>query len=249
MSVSRFRLGFKFWLNIDNPQEQALANEIEELKESRSFTRSIRDGLRLICDLKKGRIEVLNELFPWVLEQSNNKLALLATGGNFDNLNRDEALSIQLKRLETLILQNQQASASPHDRGLSALQAPSNLSLAPPKDTKTELNFKVEVSKSSADTNPSWNLMIASTLQIYGDVSILPDDILRYGLRTGRIKPALLPAEKRAQLSQNEGEKSSPEPEKTPKISGTGGPKAMDVPQFSPPTFEDDDLDLGFEIS
>jgi hypothetical protein len=61
-----FRLRFTFWLDMLNGVEQDLADYIEELKSARTFAKTIRDGLRLIRDLRAGHVEVLFELFPWI---------------------------------------------------------------------------------------------------------------------------------------------------------------------------------------
>lgn len=64
--VDRFRLRFVFWLDMKKPAENELAEQIEQLKATRNFSRAIRDGLRLFIDLKNGSIKVLLELFPFV---------------------------------------------------------------------------------------------------------------------------------------------------------------------------------------
>jgi len=69
MSTQKFRLRFTFWLDMSKPDELALAEKIEELKAKRSFAKVIRDGIRLICDLRAGRTDILLELFPWVAER------------------------------------------------------------------------------------------------------------------------------------------------------------------------------------
>lgn len=67
LSVTRrYNLQFKFWLNANDDFELWLADEIAKLKSKRSFTRTIRDGIRLVIDLRAGKTDVLFELFPWV---------------------------------------------------------------------------------------------------------------------------------------------------------------------------------------
>lgn len=66
MSNSTHRLRFNFWLNMEKPEEELIADKIEGLKNERSFSSVIRDGIRLICDLREGKLDVLFELFPWV---------------------------------------------------------------------------------------------------------------------------------------------------------------------------------------
>ena len=63
---SRLRRKFEFWLNVLRDDHLELAQEIDSLKRQRRFARTIRDGVRLVADLREGRIDVLLELFPWV---------------------------------------------------------------------------------------------------------------------------------------------------------------------------------------
>ena len=67
MARKRFRLKFMFWLDMNKNDEAELAEEIEILKEKRLFAETLRDGIRLICDLRAGRTERLFALFPWLL--------------------------------------------------------------------------------------------------------------------------------------------------------------------------------------
>jgi hypothetical protein len=98
MSTSRFRLRQVFWLDMNNDDEAALADTIDELKRQRSFVRTVRDGIRLICDLRQGRVDVLFELFPWVRAE-------FLAGIQPSETPTERAISEQLKRLETLMLQ------------------------------------------------------------------------------------------------------------------------------------------------
>jgi hypothetical protein len=68
MSENRFRLRFPFWLDLNKPDEAALADTIALLKEERTFVKTVRDGIRLVVDLRAGRLDVLFELFPWAKE-------------------------------------------------------------------------------------------------------------------------------------------------------------------------------------
>ncbi len=63
---NRVREKFSFLLNLRNELDFNLADEIHELKKHRQFTATIRDGIRLVVDLRRGRVDVLLELFPWV---------------------------------------------------------------------------------------------------------------------------------------------------------------------------------------
>lgn len=75
MSSPRFRLRFTFWLDMLKKEEANIADTIELMKNERSFSSAIRDGLRLIWDLRQGKLEVLFELFPWVRAEFMEYLA------------------------------------------------------------------------------------------------------------------------------------------------------------------------------
>lgn len=66
MSSKRFRLRFTFWLDVNKDDEAEIADKVEDLKRGRLFAQTIRDGIRLICNLRDGKLDVLFELFPWV---------------------------------------------------------------------------------------------------------------------------------------------------------------------------------------
>ena len=68
MAQQRYRLMYKFWLNVNKPEEEALADDIELLKNERSFTKTIREGIRLICELRDGKLDFLLALFPFVVD-------------------------------------------------------------------------------------------------------------------------------------------------------------------------------------
>lgn len=65
---NRFRLQFKFWLDVNKPDEHALAELCEDLKRRGLYTKTVRDGISLANDLSKGRLDVLLTLYPWVKE-------------------------------------------------------------------------------------------------------------------------------------------------------------------------------------
>lgn|SRR5690606_658245 len=69
MAGKRFRLKFMFWLDMNKSDEAELAEEIEFLKEQRLFSETLRDGIRLICDLRAGRTDRLFAMFPWLISE------------------------------------------------------------------------------------------------------------------------------------------------------------------------------------
>lgn len=60
--MTRYR--FSFWLDSQKSDEKGLHQLVNNLKAERQFASAIRDGLRLICDLRAGNTDVLYELFP-----------------------------------------------------------------------------------------------------------------------------------------------------------------------------------------
>jgi hypothetical protein len=98
MTTNRFRLKFMFWLDITKSDELFLSELIDNLKQNRLFSSTIRDGIRLICDLRAGRLDVLLTLFPWVEEAFYQRLA------GHEPV-QDVNLQEQLARLEQLLLQ------------------------------------------------------------------------------------------------------------------------------------------------
>jgi len=93
MASRRFRLRFTFWLDVEKDAEYELAETIDELKQQRRFSETIRDGIRLICDLREGRTDSLYELFPWVK---------IENGGT-----PDQSLQQEIESLRQLLLAQQ----------------------------------------------------------------------------------------------------------------------------------------------
>ncbi len=92
--AKRFRPRFTFWLDMHKADEAALAEVIDILKRERTFASTVRDGIRLIYDLRAGRADVLFELFPWVKETVQPSGAAPV----------DARLQDQIARLEALLI-------------------------------------------------------------------------------------------------------------------------------------------------
>ena len=90
--ANRFRLRFTFWLDMRKTDEAQLAETIETLKLNRSFAATIRDGIRLICDLRAGQTDVLFELFPWIKDAPQSASAMPVDRGFQEQIARLEAL-------------------------------------------------------------------------------------------------------------------------------------------------------------
>ena len=102
VQAGRRRVQHRFDLNLNKADEHQLHEMIRSLKKKRSFLGVIRDGVRLILDLRLGRTEVLQELFPWVLEQ-----AITVT----DEIGNQDMLKSQFEELKSLIAQKTSSPA------------------------------------------------------------------------------------------------------------------------------------------
>lgn len=88
---------YMFWLDFNKDEELLLAEIIDELKRKRSFIKTLRDGIRLICDLRQGKVDVLFELFPWVKAEFLAGIQPQETAG-------ERALREHLERIERQLL-------------------------------------------------------------------------------------------------------------------------------------------------
>ena len=150
--MARYR--FAFWLDCNKDDELLLAEEIDTLKQGRAFTATIRDGIRLILDLRAGRLEVLFELFPWVQERLNAE-----KGGATSDL------QAKLDQLEQLLLAQGSSHVMQPVGGPKPLQVrPSSL----PVDDEDDSDLLV-VSKTKGD-NSSVHNFLRSAFALQGQV-------------------------------------------------------------------------------
>lgn len=137
------RIGFKFWLNLDKKSEEAIADQIEHLKSNRSFTETIRNGIRLIVNLSNGKTDVLLELYPWV------QTKLQSSSGSNDNGD----IKREIANLQSLILQQSSSTDSqimkPVSGGLQPLQGLNPI--APPAYDEDEDDMILSVTKAVGD--------------------------------------------------------------------------------------------------
>jgi len=60
------RRNVTFWLDERHGLDSDLLRYVRQLKAAREFSSAVKDGLRLIRDLRAGNLDVLFELFPWI---------------------------------------------------------------------------------------------------------------------------------------------------------------------------------------
>lgn len=105
------RYQFRFWLDCDKDDQLLLADAIDDLKHQRAWAGTIRDALRLVLDLRAGGLDVLFELFPWVMADLNERVEARARAA------ADAHITGQLARLERLLAQ-QGGAAGPRPMAL-----------------------------------------------------------------------------------------------------------------------------------
>lgn len=64
--TQRLRARLTLCLDLHRADESALADSIATLKANRTFATTVRDGIRLMVDLRAGRTDVLFTFFPWI---------------------------------------------------------------------------------------------------------------------------------------------------------------------------------------
>ena len=134
MAGKRFRLKFMFWLDMNKKDEAELAEEIEILKEKRLFAETLRDGIRLICDLRAGRTERLFAMFPWLLGE----------------VDREADANTQTIQQEFDRLWSALASQSLGGEPRAGLQSFAGSSFAPPPDEEDEVELQVKAVKNGS---------------------------------------------------------------------------------------------------
>ena len=65
---TRLRCQFRFWVNANDPDDYSLGELLASLKRDRKFTSTIKAGVKLITDLRSGRVDSLVAMFPWIVE-------------------------------------------------------------------------------------------------------------------------------------------------------------------------------------
>jgi hypothetical protein len=114
-----------FWLDVRKRDEYALSEQIDELKQKRLYAKTLREGIRLICDLRAGRLDVLFELFPWVQVEFLKHMQTIQPVRS----EAEQELQRQLERLERLMLERGYVPEQ------SARPLPSRPELPPPLET------------------------------------------------------------------------------------------------------------------
>ena len=104
-----YRIMQKFWLDLEKPDHEEVNEIIHALKRARSYSKAIRDGLRLIFDLSAGNLDVLFELFPWVRAEFMEYITSVQPQKPDTGINIQE----QLARIEELLANSETLVTTP----------------------------------------------------------------------------------------------------------------------------------------
>lgn len=165
-------------------QDEDVKQAMEALKNSRSFSSTMRDLVLLNDDLKRGKTDRLFQMFPFLKEALRNQLC--------DEKPQNSGGSMALTRTIP--------------RQTTSIDDPPQL--------------EIKRATSSQDSNATYNFLISSALNVYGDVKGLPQNVIDYGVRTKRIPESMVKKSKPAK---------------------DGNPKQMAVPSVAieAPVFDD----------
>jgi hypothetical protein len=226
---NRNRWRFIFWLDANKEDQFYLIQFIASLKASREYAPVLRWGLTLMAflrdiqmsamdvidllsDLKAGNVDVLLRLFPHV--RHHPELV--------DNYSGDEMITKSLERLETLILQQGMTATSTFTPTQNTFQSSASFEIP---------DLEIKQASRDENNNSTYNFLLASALNVFGNYDSLAPEVIEYGIQTGRI-----PADKVPKGKGKPAAKSN---------AGTGNAIPMDVPQFEVPVFDEDfDLDI-----
>jgi len=217
-----FRLRFMFWLDLNKPDENNLAETIEQLKQERSFSRAIRQGLRLWMSLRRRDVSVLLELFPDIREMIGDQ--------------PERQQTPEPDRLQLTIESTVKAALEAHMPTYLTDGLQRRLAVQLPAPTQQNDVPALEIRQAQTDTGnrSDWNFMISSAA-LQSNLDSLPPDVIQYGLETGRF-PEAIRQQARVKL---EVRKRDIQPVTVEMPVKKSNPHKMDVPQFDAPEFDD----------
>lgn len=158
MAGKRFRLKFMFWLDMNKSDEIELAEEIEILKQQRLFSETIRDGIRLMCDLRAGRTDRLFAMFPWLTAEVNRSVDL-----------EESAIQHEINSLWKALAQTPRSTSTQMmDSRLPAVASSSGLDMSPRR--KSARVMSGEPFSAVFDRQEAQRQLLAS-IKAYGQVT------------------------------------------------------------------------------
>jgi hypothetical protein len=158
-----YRIMQKFWLDLDKPDHEEVNEIVHTLKQTRAYSKAIRDGLRLIFDLRAGRLDILFELFPWVRAEFLEYMA----SAQPQQSDREMSIEKQLARIEELLVNGEPMSSVPDfPNGVGEPKKMTVPQIAAPMLEDDDANLLV-VSKAKSSGNAAQNFL-ASAFALQG---------------------------------------------------------------------------------
>lgn len=153
-----FRKQYTFWLNYDKPEQLNIAERIDVLKERRQYSSTVRDGLRLVDDLREGNVDVLLELFPDIRQ----RLGVAEPPPDSKTERDDSQLAAALNNL-AVVLQQQKKDVVP-----ALKSSPTQFQLGPPKALELEPLSEVKARQKTDDGGQSSQNFLNSLMALQG---------------------------------------------------------------------------------
>jgi len=155
MATKRYRMRYDFQLNVAKEEELAIAEQIIELKGQGRYSKTVRDGIRLVSDLHAGSLDVLFELFPWVRADFLEYM----TSVQPPKSDTETHIQKQLARIEALLAHGEAMPTT--SRSASGVGEPKAMrvpaSAAP--DSEDDDNDMLLVAKAASSSNATQNFL------------------------------------------------------------------------------------------
>lgn len=172
----------------------------------------------------------------WLRDEILGTIRQLGQGSETNSIATSDPIREQLKVLTELLLQQ---GAVPIESGEKASE---QKQLAKRDDSDDEFDLVVTEAKATAEVNAGFNFMIAAAWQVYGNYDGLRNEVIEYGIRNNKIPKDAIPAKYKAVAVENYPQFDKPLRDIAEGKANDGNPKAMDVPEFDAPEFEEIDL-------
>lgn len=157
MATERYRMRFDFQLNINKEDEYALAEQITMLKQQGLYSKTVRDGIRLISDLRDGKLDVLFDLFPWVRAEFLEYMASVQPQKSDTEIHIKE----QLARIEELLANTE--TTVPEANKQSGVGGPKAMKVPPVGKPIFDLDdIELDIKKAKANGNSAQNFLDAA---------------------------------------------------------------------------------------
>ncbi len=161
MATERYRMRFDFQLNVSKEDEHAIAEQIAMLKQQGLYSKTVRDGIRLVSDLRDGKLDVLFDLFPWVRAEFLEYMTSVQPQKSDTEIHIKE----QLARIEELLANTDTtASASTKESGVGGPKAMKVPPVGKPIFDLDDIELDIKKAKSSGTSaqnflNSAFNLV------------------------------------------------------------------------------------------